>query len=92
MWYNEPIDYDSGVVERKGSLNRRFLFGSWYNNLTALAKSKISTPERTLYHKLRISKEIRPAAAASAAAQGARDYGIMNPSIMTAVLPSGRVH
>ena len=24
MWYNEPIDYDSGVVERKGSLNRRW--------------------------------------------------------------------
>ena len=49
----------------------------WYNNLTALAKSKISTPERTLYHKLRISKEIRPAAGASAVAQGARDYGII---------------
>ena len=64
----------------------------WYNNLTALAKSKISTPERTLYHKLRISKEIRPAAGASVAAQGARDYGIMNPSIMIAALPRGKIH
>ena len=77
MWYNEPIDHDGGVAERKGSLNHRWLLGLWYNNLTALAKSKISTPERTLYHKLRISKEIRPAAGASAVAQGARDYGII---------------
>ena len=23
LWYNEPIDHDSGVAERKGSLNRR---------------------------------------------------------------------
>ena len=22
LWYNEPIDHDSGVAERKGSLNR----------------------------------------------------------------------
>ena len=41
----------------------------WYNNLTALAEQEISTPERTLYHKLRISKEIWPAAAVSAAAK-----------------------
>jgi len=23
VWYNEPIDHDCGVAERKGSLNRR---------------------------------------------------------------------
>ena len=23
LWYNGPIDHDSGVAERKGSLNRR---------------------------------------------------------------------
>ena len=39
-----------------------------------------------MYHKLRISKEIRPAAATAAAAQGARNYGIMNPSIMIATV------
>ena len=66
-----------------------FLFFLWYNNLTALAKSKILTPEKTLYHKLRISKEIRPAAATAAAAQGARNYGIMNPSIMIAATSEG---
>ena len=81
-----------GAIEMKRLLNHSACRGSWYNNLTALAKSKISTHKRNLYHKLRISKEIRPAAGASAAAQGARDYGIMNPSIMLAALPSGRVH
>lgn len=25
LWYNEPIDYDCGVADRKGSLNRRCL-------------------------------------------------------------------
>ena len=30
-WYNEPIDHDGGVAERKGSLNHRCLFGLWYN-------------------------------------------------------------
>ena len=31
MWYNEPIDHDGGVAERKGSSNHRGLFGLWYN-------------------------------------------------------------
>ena len=53
-----------GAIEMKRLLNHSACRGSWYNNLTALAKSKILTPERTLYHKLRISKEIRPATAA----------------------------
>ena len=57
-----------GAIEMKRLLNHSACRGSWYNNLTALAKSKILAPERTLYHKLRISKEIRPAAAASALA------------------------
>ena len=53
-----------GAIEMKRLLNHSACRGSWYNNLTALAKSKILAPERTLYHKLRISLEIRPAAAA----------------------------
>ena len=51
LWYNEPIDYDCGVAERKGSLNRRCLLGLWYNNLTALAEAKILTHKRKSYHK-----------------------------------------
>ena len=45
-WYNEPIDHDCGVAERRGSLNRL----------------------------------------------GEFDCGIMNPVIMIAALPRGRVH
>ena len=31
LWYNKPIDHDSGVAERKGLLNHRCLLDLWYN-------------------------------------------------------------
>lgn len=31
-----PIDHDSGVAKRKGSLNHRFMLGLWYNTINNL--------------------------------------------------------
>ena len=42
---------ETGVAARKRSLNHSNIsLQLWYNNLTALAKSKILAPERTLNH------------------------------------------
>ena len=47
LWYNGPIDHDSGVAERKGSWNRRC--GAWCGEkqrmLYSAEKSVNSTTE-----------------------------------------------